>query len=454
VEAAGGNSGETEQFEVDSSPETAASDPQFEGANVCRVAALSTMLGGDGQAIQDLALELTELGFPDRLISADTAWRDVDPVQMFSSIREQGGEGYEDATRVSRWQMIGETSDPRWAIAFLVDVLGSQLERESTAAAVALWRQFDDLTPPQRWPKFFRMRDRLIDLWEVEPLGPGWWDYPSSGFGSIDMFEEADELDSVPWDPEEWTRIYRRGMYGGKDPYTALFVVGLLSRWRLSRALRSPDGVTRSLAAAAFLPGDSRHTDDSPPPAATSTDSLSHVPVSTMIHGTWAWKGDWWRPGRDFHEFILREHRGNLYSGGAKFSWSGALSDGQRRLAAEDFREWADDCAPGGLQTVFAHSYGGEVAARAVLSGARVDELVLLSVPVTRPVAAAAGSGVRVVDVRLRFDAVLALARRRQRIPTNSNVTLVLLKGWRYGHSASHNEEVWRQENVAQRGGI
>jgi pimeloyl-ACP methyl ester carboxylesterase len=173
-----------------------------------------------------------------------------------------------------------------------------------------------------------------------------------------------------------------------------------------------------------------------------------------MVHGTWGWKGDWWRPGKNFHQFILGEHRQNLYSGGAKFSWSGALSDSQRRLAAKDFCEWADDRAPGGLQTIFAHSYGGEVAGRAVLSGARVDELVLLSVPVTRPVAAAARSGVRVVDVRLPFDAVLGLARQRQRIPTNPGVMPVLLKGWRYGHGASHDEDVWRQENVAQRGGI
>jgi hypothetical protein len=458
MEASGGSRGETERFEVDPSPETAASAPQFEGANVCRVAALSTMLGGDGQAVRDLAPQLAELGFPDRLISGDTAWGDADPVQMFSGLREQSGEGDESATRVYRWQMIGETSDPGRAIAFLVDVLGSRLERESAAAAAALWRQIGGIVAPlpQRLPGLYRLWDRLFPLGEEESLDPAWWDYPWSGFGSIDMLEDAEELDAVPWDPEQWTRIYRRGLPGGDDPYEAIFAVGLLSRWRLRLALRSPDSVTRALAAAAFLPGGPPGTADGPPPAGAPapTGPPGALPMSTMIHGTWGWKGDWWRPGRDFHKFILEEHRANLYSGGARFSWSGALSDSQRRLATQDFCEWAEDCAPCGLQTLFAHSYGGEVGARAVLSGTRVDELILLSVPVTGDVAAAARSGIRVVDVRLPFDPVLGLARGRQLIPAHPSVILVLLEGWRYGHDASHNEDVWRQENVAQRGEI
>ena len=166
MEAAGGSGGETERFEVDPSPETAASEPQFQGANVCRVAALSTMLGGDGQAVQGLERELAELGFPDRLISADIAWGDIDPVQMFSDLSEQSREGDGGASRVSRWEMIGETSEPRWAIAFLVDVLGSQLERESAAAAAALWRQIGDLVePPKRWPRLYRRWERIFDWW-------------------------------------------------------------------------------------------------------------------------------------------------------------------------------------------------------------------------------------------------------------------------------------------------
>ena len=392
-----------------------------------------------------------ELGFSDRLISGDVGWGDSDPAQMFSNLSEQNWREDENASRVSHWETMGETSDPKWAIAFLVDVLGSQLERESAAAAAALWRQTGGLLGPRsrRWPIFYRLWDRFRGPWKAEPLIPAWWDYPLT-----DLLIDADELDAIPWDPEEWTRIYRQWAIGADDPDRTILTLSFLSGLRISRALRSPDAVTRSLAAAALLPEISPNSADGPSSSTAPLDAPGPASVSTMIHGTWAWKGDWWRPGRDFHRFILQKHRKNLYSGGARFSWSGALSDGQRRLAAQDLCEWADDLAPGGLQTVFAHSYGGEVAARAVLQGARVDELVLLSVPVTSHVAAAVRCRVRVVDIRLRFDPVLALARRRQRIPAAPNVTPVLLKEWQYGHGASHDEDVWRQEEVARRGGI
>jgi pimeloyl-ACP methyl ester carboxylesterase len=173
-----------------------------------------------------------------------------------------------------------------------------------------------------------------------------------------------------------------------------------------------------------------------------------------MIHGTWGWKGDWWRPRSDFHEFVLRDLRPNLYSRGAKFSWSGAYSAKQRDRAAHDLAEWAREVAPNGMQTVFAHSYGGEVAARAIVAGARVHELALLSTPVTTHIDACARANVRVVDIRLRMDPVLTLARARQRIPAQPNLTTVLLNQWRLDHGATHNELVWRDEDIAARGGL
>ncbi|MGW0886562.1 alpha/beta hydrolase [Streptomyces sp. NPDC002671] len=177
--------------------------------------------------------------------------------------------------------------------------------------------------------------------------------------------------------------------------------------------------------------------------------------MSTIIHGTWGWKGNWWYPGQGgFHNFILTNHRPNLYPGGAAFAWSGAYQAGHRRRAAVRFHDWAGELASGGLQTVFGHSYGGEVAARAVLAGTSVDQLVLLSSPATHQVEAAATTGLQVVDVRLPFDPVLGLARTRQRMTTRPNVTPVLLSKWRLDHGATHKERVWRKENVAQRGGI
>jgi hypothetical protein len=109
-----------------------------------------------------------------------------------------------------------------------------------------------------------------------------------------------------------------------------------------------------------------------------------------------------------------------------------------------------------GLQTVLAHSYGGEIAARSRIAGAAVDQIILLSSPVNGYIRTAANDpAVRTVDVRLRFDPVLASARVRQRIrPLPPNVTEVILARWRLDHAATHKESVWLAENVGSRGGI
>jgi hypothetical protein len=253
-----------------------------------------------------------------------------------------------------------------------------------------------------------------------------------------------------------WTELYGRAaesrrIQRGRDRDETVLLVGLLVRTRLSLALRSRDRVTRTLAAATFPPPDEP---DGVAPTISEPTSRHGSVVSTMIHGTWAWKGDWWRPRPgSFHEFIHNNHRRNLYAGGARFSWSGAYRRGDREQAAIDFCEWStSEVAPGGVQTVFAHSYGGEVAARAVTRGAPVDELVLLSVPVTGPVDTVARSGLRVIDVRLAFDPVLALARKRQRLEGATNATEVILRRWRLDHGASHQTDIWHTERVAERG--
>jgi hypothetical protein len=454
VEASGSNPSASEPFEVSSSPETAAEESVFEGANVCRVAALSTMFGGHAQAVRDLEPELEALGFSARLSSGERIWEGVDRLRAFSGLRVNQ-ELREGQVRVFRWQMIQETSQPEAAVAFLVAVLGSAFERESAAAAAALWRlilPFDSESLPGG-RRLWRFWD-LYDLWERGWLDPAWWDFPWLRSDAMDMGAYADDLQEMSWDGDQWVEIYRRVASRLGDQYSDIFLVGLLARLRLGRALRSPDAVTRSLAMAAFPPTDRTSRFDRLQASGVSVAPPEARLVSTMIHGTWGWKGDWWRPRSDFHEFILRNHRPGLYRRGTKFSWSGAPRDAHRQLAAADFCEWASDVAPKGLQTVFAHSYGGDVAARAALQGIPLTELVLLSVPVTGRVEAAVESDLRVVDVRLRFDPILGLARTRQRIPARPNVTTVLLEKWRLDHGASHKTQVWLEETVARRGGI
>jgi hypothetical protein len=70
-------------------------------------------------------------------------------------------------------------------------------------------------------------------------------------------------------------------------------------------------------------------------------------------------------------------------------------------------------------------------------------------------VAAAGGLGLRIADVRLYFDPVLALACAWQRFESPpSNVTQVLLRRWRLDHGATHRVRVWEAEDVARRAGL
>jgi pimeloyl-ACP methyl ester carboxylesterase len=406
--------------------------------------------------VASLNEQLEDLGFANALSSGERIWADLDSVGVFAGLEEFSfGDG---DRRVRWWQAIQETLASEAGVAFLVAVLGSASERESIAAAVALRRQLARIGPRRPFPpwRLMRLWDRLYET--IEPWSPdiGWWGDPFWTY-SDEPYIDVEDGDLQPWRPRRWTELYRRATAAFGDPYDNVAIVGLLVHWRLNRGLRSTDHITRALAQAAYWPspagepGEPTSAPPRPPQGATGTM------VSTMIHGTWAWAGDWWEPGVGrFHEFILERYRGNLYAKGSPFSWSGAYRLRHRRRAAERFAKWAADQASGGLQTVFAHSYGGDIAARAAVAHhARIDELILLSVPVTEHVAAAGGLGIRIADVRLHFDPVLALACAWQRFEAPpANVTQVLLRRWRLDHSATHRERVWEREDIAQNAGL
>lgn len=355
------------------------------------------MLGGDRVAVAAVAEPLRELGFADRLRTGGVVGIDIDPVEslgdLWPSLDEEGSEA-----RIGLWRRLNDEGDPRAATAFLAALLGSPLERESAAAAAAIWRQLarvdrKRLSRYGRWPR----RWLLLEEPELFPERRGWpWGYawwipgedPSEG-GDLDA-------EPIAWDPERWTAFNRRISQRRGERDETLILLDLLVRVRLSQALRSRDAITRSLAMTIFSPPDGP---DGATPTLGDVRSGAGVLVSTMIHGTWAWKGDWWRPRPgNFHGFIRENHRLNLYGGGARYSWSGAYRRSDREQAALDFYDWtASEAAPAGVQTAFAHSYGGEIAARAVNAGARVEEIVFLSVPATGPVCATAQSGLRVV---------------------------------------------------------
>ena len=432
-------------FEPSSTRESLVMSAAFESVNVCRAAALATLLQGNRAAFLALNEQMQQLGFQRPAAIAAEDWREHNPFQTTGDRRLAPGEDI-DEDRIERWLLLNETGRAGDAVAFLVALLASTQERESAAAAAALWRRI------YRPALLSRLRGRWWPMYEVlidddllfDRLDP-WWSPP------LDL-DADDQLPQVEWSPGQWREVFDRAARGfGTDRYSDPYLVLALSRLRLGQALRSPDPITRSLALAAFEP---RNPPEEPSAAQPSGPAGTTAPgalvVSTIIHGTWGWKGDWWRPAAPFHDYILRNHRPNLYSRGAKFSWSGAYSQRQRLLAVSDFRDWAYDVAPHGLQTLFGHSYGADIAAMVCLSGTRVHECVLLSAPATPVARTLPSSDTRVVDVRLPFDPVLAIAGEGQRLEDPA-VVEVILHRWRLNHAATHEPAVWQLEDVARR---
>lgn len=449
--------GADDVFEPFDFVESAQASAEFEGSNVCRAATLSSLLQEATDAMNALTTELLSLGFSEPIIErAGRGWREVDPLDGQTDLAVSADEDLNEI-RIRRWIDLNEDTGPRRSVSFLAAMLGSPLERESAAAAAALWlglglqtrRQF---LPSQ--PELFSMLERLAFELDGALYNNLWAPWP--GWQQLDPSAIPDEppAQAISWDPFQWQDVYRRLMFfAGSGIDVDSFVLTALVRGRLGTAIRSPDAITRSLALAGVQPVDAGDgtVPQQPIPPATSPISLT---TSTIIHGTFAWKGNWWRPGGAFHQFIRSSYRPNLFNRGTKYSWSGALSAGQRSLAASDFVEWAAEVAPTGVQSVFAHSYGGDIACQAANSGrCYIDQLVLLSTPVTGHVESAARAGLRVLDIRLPFDPVLGLTAKAQRIRYNPNGSQVLLR-WGLDHGATHEVQVWHDEDIAIRAGL
>lgn len=411
-------------FRVSSSAESFFVSSEWEGANASRAAALATWVMGSRRTIDQLAGPLGELGFPAYLLDRRPGRSRI----RFGGVGQFGDRLSADERRVEAWGRFADAGTLDRAADFLVQLLLSSLERESAAAAAALWRV-------RAWSRGFAGRParRLL---------------PPPGFWSDEALLEPDydDEDDVPWDGDSWAMESEWRLRGMASPHPNS-IMALVER-RLDGALRSSDETTRQIAAAAFL-----SMEPGPPPEVVDRSHRGSSDVSTMVHGTWAWVKDWWEPGGNFFDFAHGGFRSNLFQLGTRFSWSGACRARHRARASSRFSDWAREVAPKGLSTVFAHSYGGEVVANSVVSGLGVDELVLLSVPVTPNVAVVADC-TRVVDVRLAFDIVLGLTGYGQRLAPHPNVTEVVLRGWDWQHGASHDPTAWQRQNVVARGGL
>ena len=198
----------------------------------------------------------------------------------------------------------------------------------------------------------------------------------------------------------------------------------------IARATLGDDGV----AQASFAVGKTSE------PVDTST--------SIIVHGTGGWAKDWWFLGGDFHTYLLNEVRPDLFCGRNSFAWNGAYRKKHREIAAKRLAGWTQDTVGGPLNSVFAHSYGGDIALQATTHGLVIQDLVLLSVPVEN-VRVEWRNIDRAVSLRIHMDFVLLATRRPQFF--TENVEEHYLPHWFFDHSDSHDPAVWRKEDSARR---
>lgn len=273
-----------------------------------------------------------------------------------------------------------------------------------------------------------------------------------------------------PTDPAASIAWLRTVMYSAPHRVDGVAAAAALSHWRrpkgatevpgflrdarevLNRAARGDDAAAREVALAARRTGLAR------PGSAAEEDSeatrwkATPAQCSVTIHGTWAWRGDWWYPGGDFHSFVAKSVRPNLYAGGAPFSWSGGYFTKSRKKAAQRLARWSADIAGSQLDTAFAHSYGGGIALMSTTSGASYDRLILLSVPVHNDYDIEWRKIGKAQSVRLSFDLVLAAARARQRFGANVDELVLPLYPW--SHGATHDPALWTKESIQQSLGL
>jgi hypothetical protein len=170
--------------------------------------------------------------------------------------------------------------------------------------------------------------------------------------------------------------------------------------------------------------------------------------TSLLVAGTGAWANSWYFTGGNFHSYISREVRQDLFCGYNAFQWSGAYKKRHRRIAAERLAGWVDDVIGHGLNTLFAHSYGGVIALNATTHGLRVNDLVLLSVPAEEVRVEWRNIAQRTVSLRIHMDLVLLAARRPQYF--TENVEEHYLPHWFWSHRDSHDPEIWEREKCPQ----
>lgn len=177
-------------------------------------------------------------------------------------------------------------------------------------------------------------------------------------------------------------------------------------------------------------------------------------PSSMIAHGTWSrLRSTWWRPGGDLFTYLSGDASPELYAESDYFRWSSAYDRAARTAAAEDLKTWLAARRLDGLDTVYAHSHGGNVMLEAAASGVRVKLLVLLSVPAHQRTAAQwaaiRGNASRIVSLRVACDLVVLADRSRQVFPREYVHDLGTVPKVVFDHGALTRSATWRRHGLA-----
>jgi hypothetical protein len=212
----------------------------------------------------------------------------------------------------------------------------------------------------------------------------------------------------------------------------------------------SSDDLTRQVAAtglAKLAPESPRLAELSRPSSRETQGSSTHT--SVLVHGTWAADEQWWKPGGDFHSYLLNNCRPDLYANPADpFSWSGGYSEDARAVGAIDLRAWL----PGhSIQNPYllTHSHGGSVVMLATQDGLNTGPLVFMSCPVHSIYAPDFSRTGPVVSIRVKLDLVILIDGGGQRF-TDPRITEHVLPIW-FDHFASHSPAVWQRYNLCSK---
>ncbi|MGW3916046.1 hypothetical protein ACWEBX_31685 [Streptomyces sp. NPDC005070] len=181
--------------------------------------------------------------------------------------------------------------------------------------------------------------------------------------------------------------------------------------------------------------------------------------TSTIVHGTWAANGVWWRPEGDFFQFIKEQVSPDLYDGQGYFRWSAKWKKKDRRRAGFELEKWlATNAVPHPetgareFDTVFAHSHGANVSLSAGLVGAKITFLIFLHPAIDRrtpremQLILSNVSGV--LALFPHFDLTVLADRSLRGFPTHDDkVVQKKIPGW-FKHDALLDPYTWLQNGL------